>query len=86
MSVHARKNMQRFVELLLLFCWLCFGASNIVHAGSMQDGFAAGERGDYARALEILRPLAEQGLAPRKIILESCTATDGVLGEMIKRQ
>src|ERR1019366_8139089 len=33
----------------------------MIHAGSFQDGVAARERGDYATALQLLRPLAEQG-------------------------
>ncbi len=32
-------------------------------AGPLEDGLAAHERGDYATALRLLRPLAEQGNA-----------------------
>jgi len=33
------------------------------HAGPFEDGVAAYERGEYATALKLLRPLAEQGVA-----------------------
>ena len=32
-------------------------------AGPFEDGFAASQRGDYATALKLWRPLAEQGIA-----------------------
>ena len=32
-----------------------------VMAGPLEDGYAALERGDYATAIQMLRPLAEQG-------------------------
>ena len=34
-----------------------------VAAGQLEDGWAAHERGDYATALQLWRPLAEQGVA-----------------------
>jgi hypothetical protein len=34
-----------------------------VAAGPLEDGEAAYQRGDYATALRLLRPLADQGLA-----------------------
>ena len=40
-----------------------------VLAGSLADGEAAWNRGDYATALQVLRPLAEQGVAPAQAIL-----------------
>ena len=40
---------------------------------SDEDGLAAYERGDYATALRLWRPLAEQGNALRQKILGSCT-------------
>jgi TPR repeat protein len=38
-------------------------------AGPFQDGLAAAERGDYATARELWRPLAEQGNAPAQFNL-----------------
>jgi TPR repeat protein len=32
-----------------------------VNAGALEDGYAAAERGDYATAYRLWRPLAEQG-------------------------
>ena len=39
------------------------------NAGPFEDGHAAYARGDYANALNLLRPLAEQGLAEAQINL-----------------
>ena len=40
-----------------------------VLAGPFEDGTAAYGKGDYATALRLLRPLAEQGLAKAQILL-----------------
>ena len=43
------------------------GAFNVAVAGPLEDGGAALSRGDYATALQILRPLAEQGDAGAQV-------------------
>jgi TPR repeat protein len=48
---------------LLIVLMLTFGAAGNLHAQSLEDGLAAAKRGEYAKALEIMRPLAEQGSA-----------------------
>jgi uncharacterized protein len=40
-------------------------------AGPLEDGIAAGERGDYALAYQLLRPLGEQGTAKAQRYLGS---------------
>ena len=47
---------------LLVALMLTVGGS-IVRAGPLEDATAADERGDYATALQLLRPLAAQGSA-----------------------
>lgn len=44
-----------------LFFWLFFGA--MASAGPLEDATVAYKQGDYATALSLLRPLAEQGNA-----------------------
>ncbi len=47
---------------------LCLALSMAV-AGPLEEGLSAYERGDYASALRILRPLAEQGIASAQSML-----------------
>ncbi len=51
--------MRRILTGLVLILMLTGGAA----AGPLEDGIAAYERGDYATALRLWRPLAEQGNA-----------------------
>ncbi len=51
--------MKRILAGVLLSLMLTGGAA----AGPLEDGIAAAKRGDYATALRLLRPLAEQGHA-----------------------
>ena len=39
------------------------------HAGPLEDGVAAYDRGDYETALRLLRPLAEQGFSKAQVTL-----------------
>ncbi len=39
------------------------------YAGPYEDADAARDRGDYATAVKIMRPLAEQGFAPAQLVL-----------------
>src|SRR6516164_5500291 len=50
-----------------IYLAVSFAAS--VVAGPFEDGTAAYGKGDYATALLLLRPLAEQGLAKAQILL-----------------
>ena len=52
-------------------------SGGIVRAGPIEDGIAAYRGGDYATALRILRPLAEQGNAAAQFNLGSMYARMG---------
>ena len=39
----------------------CIMITGVIHAGPMEDSMAAYDGGDYATAMRLLRPLAEQG-------------------------
>ena len=47
----------------LLAILLSLAIAGPATAGQFEDGFAAYERGDYAAAVALFRPLAEQGVA-----------------------
>ena len=47
----------------LMIAMLTLSVSSVVLAGPLEDGIAAHYRGDYATAMQLLRPLAEQGNA-----------------------
>ena len=49
--------------LMLIVMLLVSGAAVPTVAGPLEDGIAAYDKGDYATALRLLRPLAEQGNA-----------------------
>lgn len=52
-----RRPIGAILAIVLLACGLCKNA----FGEPIADGFAAGNRGDYATALQLLRPAAEQG-------------------------
>jgi hypothetical protein len=54
--------MRAILRTLLVGLMLTAGGS-IVRAGPLEDATAAGQKGDYATALWLLRPLAAQGSA-----------------------
>jgi TPR repeat protein len=47
----------------LVFALLILSTIESVNAGQLEDGVAASNRGDYTAALQLWRPLAEQGNA-----------------------
>ena len=53
--------MRKLVKAGLVALVLSLGLAAPVTAGSLEDGIAAATRGDYATALRLLRPLADQG-------------------------
>lgn len=54
-------------------------SSDVVFAGPLEDGEAAYNRGDYATALRLLGPLAEQGNAGAQLHLgQMCAQGEGV--------
>jgi len=55
--------MNKILGTLLIGLMLTIGGGGIVRAGSLEDGLAAVNRGDYATALRLFQPLAEQGNA-----------------------
>jgi uncharacterized protein len=54
--------MNKILTILLVALMLTVCGS-IVRAGPLEDGVAAHDKGDYATALRLWRPLAEQGNA-----------------------
>jgi TPR repeat protein len=57
-----RKNIAR-ARMIVMFILIVPVCSTAVFAGPLEDGQAAYNRGDYATALKLFRPLAEQGNA-----------------------
>ena len=53
--------MKKLPSMLALMLWLCLAAP--AFAGPLEDGLAAYEQKDYATALRLWRPFAEQGNA-----------------------
>src|ERR1017187_3218547 len=57
-----RKHIAR-ARMIAMFTLIFPVCSTVVFAGPLEDGQAAYNRGDYATALKLFRPLAEQGNA-----------------------
>jgi TPR repeat protein len=57
------------VRLLKLLLLLCMWAAGSAAAGPLEDGVAASRNGDYATALRLLRPLADEGNAVAQLNL-----------------
>ena len=55
--------MKQRITTLVACGLLAFALIGIAAAGPLEDGQAAYQKGDYATALQIFRPLAEQGNA-----------------------
>ncbi len=53
--------MKRRTNILLVGSVLALALLGVAKAGQLEDGMAAAERGDYATALQLIRPLAERG-------------------------
>jgi len=53
--------MRNLIKTLVLMLMLSFSHAAI--AGDLEDGFAAVQKGDFATALRLWTPLAEQGVA-----------------------
>jgi TPR repeat protein len=64
----------RKILITLLIGLMLTVSGEIVRAGPLEDGIAAYRSGDYATALRILRPLAEQGNAAAQLNLGSMYA------------
>jgi TPR repeat protein len=60
--------MRKILRTLLIGLMLTV-SGEIVRAGPLEDGIAAYRSGDYATALRILRPLAEQGNSTAQVFL-----------------
>lgn len=54
---------------ILLGGVLALALLGVAKAGQLEDGMAAAERGDYATALQLMRPLAKRGDAAAQFIL-----------------
>ena len=59
--------MRKFIGLLIVGALLSLG--QVANAGPYEDGLAAYKQRDYATALKLLRPLAEQGNAAAQNVL-----------------
>jgi TPR repeat protein len=64
-TVRPRSN----VTALMLLGALALAAIGTASAGPVEDGVEAYRRGDYATALRLFRPLADQGIAPAQLNL-----------------
>jgi TPR repeat protein len=53
--------MNKIIQVLLFVTLLLTVNGSITNAGPYEDALAAYQRGDYATAQRLLRPLAEQG-------------------------
>jgi len=71
--------MHRKISVTVLFAVALLSATEATSlvapatAGPLEDGLAAAQRGDYATALRLWRPFAEQGVAAAEYDLGSCT-------------
>ena len=63
LSYRARGAMSQRTNILFVSGLLALALFGVAAAGPLEDGNAAYRRGDYAAAMQILRPLAEQGNA-----------------------
>jgi TPR repeat protein len=61
--------MNRGFKIAVAMLILAAGFAGSVAAGPLEDGVAAGQRGDYATAMQRLRPLADQGNAIAQVSL-----------------
>jgi uncharacterized protein len=55
--------MKQRITALVIGGVLSLGLFGVAAAGPLEDGLVAANRGDYATAMRILRPLAENGKA-----------------------
>ena len=61
----------RVLRAALVALVLSVGLAAPVGAGQLEDAAAAYKRGDYETVLQLVRPLAEQGLAEFQVVLGS---------------
>jgi len=60
-KVRKRKGMYRYLTFGLLTLLLTLSMAVTAYSGQYEDAIAAIERGDYATAYRLIKPLAEQG-------------------------
>ena len=72
--------------LMLIGALLVSGAAAPAVAGPLEDAVAAFEKDDYATALRLLRPLAEQGEVRAQHRLGVCTNTAPACRRITRRQ
>jgi uncharacterized protein len=65
----ASRNAKRLTSVMHAAALSALLRAGTAAAGSWEDEVAAAKRGDYAAALELWRPLADQGKAPAKHVL-----------------
>jgi hypothetical protein len=68
----------------MLLYWRGAHFAGLVAAESVEDGREAAKRGDYAIAMRILRPLADQGNAAAQFYLR-CPARLRRCGELVSK-
>ena len=66
--------MKQRIKAFLAGGLLALALFGVAGAGPLEDGLAAYQKGDYAAALQILRPLADQGNADAQFNLGSMYA------------
>jgi TPR repeat protein len=69
--------MKQRIKIIFAGGLLTLTLFGVAAAGPLEDGVAAGQRGDYAAAVRLLRPLAEQGNAIAQGLLGMSYATGG---------
>jgi TPR repeat protein len=76
-----------FLGLIIAMLTVSFTISNgVVFADQFEDSIVAYDRGDYATAVRLFRPLAEQGNAQAQNSLGAMYYNEKVLLRILKKQ
>ena len=68
-KVRERKGMYRYLTFGLLTFLFTISMAVTVYSGQFEDATAAHDRGDYATAYRLWKPMAEQGIAEAQLML-----------------
>jgi hypothetical protein len=84
MALQGAYGMNRTVKAAVAAVVLVVGFIGALAAGPLEDGVAPYQRGDFAAALTLWRPLADQGNADAQHISGSCPPTARVSRRTIR--
>jgi hypothetical protein len=84
LGASARWGAMIYIRDVVAALLLCVGIAGSVVAGPLEDGAAALERGDYATAMQLWRPLAEQGDTVVQALLWLMYANDAGVPETMQ--